>query len=479
MDMNYVPMPDSGARTSSGWVFVARSLAQLSGSEEQALICMKHAQLMAERVSDWLELATAWKIVFSNPDEARRCMSVAESCDEAQHSWESWVELAIAWEQVLGDEEKAQKWSAKIRAFDEESHDITHWIACAKTWKNKLKDRETGLKCLGRAETRAGNCSDWMQLAKVWKVSFRRRRDGLRCIEEAETHAERYWDWIELCRLWKETFQEARRSIECLDNAEKLAEHFSEWIMLVAISMGDFHDSVRGIRCLNAAEAIAKTSSDWVQLAISRMKTFHDRDNAIRSLEQAETVARTASDWGQIGYAWEGSLGDTENGQRCLRIGYGNVNRFEMWGSGMDAFTNWVVDLKAMREGGVASLGVIEKSCSFQGSWSDQIVSQRRPGYRARYYSFRVPETALVGLDFTPRDDTYLYLMSGADANGPVLAENDGPLWGDSNSRIIQILQAGVYSIEATTCSESGPKALMLTIRYRQDLYTYLASLQE
>ena len=230
---------------------------------------------------------------------------------------------------------------------------------------------------------------------------------------------------------------------------------------------------------MEKAEAQAEKSSDWVQVASFWLGKFSNRDNGIRCLEQAEAVARRAADWRQIGRTWEGTFGDSESCNRCFRIGYGNVNRFSAWDSPLDTFNNALVDLKAVGEGGVDSLGVIEESCSFQGSWSDQIVSKRRPGCRARYYSFRLPEPVLLGIDLAPGEGTYLYLMSGEKADSPVLVESDSPPEDGSNSRIAQILQEGTYAVEVASRNGSYPSVFTLTIRYRRDPYTYLAKLQE
>ena len=468
MSLSNNPPPENTARTASEWVFVAKSLARLSGDEEHALSCMERAWQLAESVSDWIELASAWKLNFNNPGEAGHCMSMAESCGEVRNSWESWIELAIAWEKVIGDDDRAKHWYAKANALDEETPDVTYFIKNARALKNKFKDRETGLRYLEQAELRAENYRDWIQLAEAWKGSFRRRRDGLRCLGEAEALAEKFEDWVELFRFWRKFSQETKKSIECLERAESLATQYSEWMTLAEISMAEFRDSITGIRCLNVAEGVAESSSDWVQLARSWMGNLGDRENGVRCMEQAEAVAKTEYDWGAIAGIWEVTFQDSENYLRCMRTGYGNVNRFHLWGSAMDSFTNWLVDQRAISEGGITSLGIIKDSSSFQGCWSEQILSQRRTGCRARYYSFRVYESGSLSICLNPGEDTYLCLMLGEDTNGPVLAEHEGPLAESSNACFSNNLTAGVYTIEATKCDESG-EAFMLTIAPRRD----------
>ncbi|MYC05622.1 MAG: hypothetical protein F4X57_00305 [Chloroflexi bacterium] len=43
----------------------------------------------------------------------------------------------------------------------------------------------------------------------------------------------------------------------------------------------------------------------------------------------------------------------------------------------------------------------------------------------ARFYAFTLTEDATVTVTLTSKDDTYLYLLSGADRDSDALAEND------------------------------------------------------
>ena len=96
---------------------------------------------------------------------------------------------------------------------------------------------------------------------------------------------------------------------------------------------------------------------------------------------------------------------------------------------------------------------------TINGAWDGACPSNREPepyggsGARfARYYSFALDAAANVSITLTSSEDTYLYLLDGANKEGPDLYENDDIIPGSNlNSRIEQQLQPGEYTIEATT----------------------------
>ena len=89
--------------------------------------------------------------------------------------------------------------------------------------------------------------------------------------------------------------------------------------------------------------------------------------------------------------------------------------------------------------------------------------------YLARYYTFSLSETADVTITLESPIDTYLYLLEGAGMGGTVLHKNDD-IDRDNrnfNSRIQATLDAGDYTIEATTYDAVYPTAVvefMLTV---------------
>ncbi len=86
------------------------------------------------------------------------------------------------------------------------------------------------------------------------------------------------------------------------------------------------------------------------------------------------------------------------------------------------------------------------------GAWTSDCVSENDADigtFYARFYTFTLDEPADVTITLTSDIDTYLYLLSGTGKDGAAVrhtAEPDG-----TSSRIQETLQAGDYTIEATT----------------------------
>ena len=103
------------------------------------------------------------------------------------------------------------------------------------------------------------------------------------------------------------------------------------------------------------------------------------------------------------------------------------------------------------------------------GTWAagcQSTVSGR--GY-ARYYTFALEEQSPVTIDLTSSVDTYLYLRAGDATSGATLHENDDIESGNTNSRITATLDAGTYTIEATTYDESETGSFALTVSASAD----------
>ena len=104
-------------------------------------------------------------------------------------------------------------------------------------------------------------------------------------------------------------------------------------------------------------------------------------------------------------------------------------------------------------------LATITDDSTIEGNWDGTCPSDREPepyggsGARfARYYSFALGAATNVSITLTSSEDTYLYLLDGANKEGPDLYENDDIIPGSNlNSRIEQRLEPGEYTIEATT----------------------------
>ena len=98
------------------------------------------------------------------------------------------------------------------------------------------------------------------------------------------------------------------------------------------------------------------------------------------------------------------------------------------------------------------------------GSWSDNCESQVPGRGYARYYSFTLTDEIKVTIDLTSTVDTYLYLRSGDATSGDSLHSNDDIESGNTNSRIVETLAAGAYTIEATTYAEDTEGGFTLSV---------------
>ena len=118
---------------------------------------------------------------------------------------------------------------------------------------------------------------------------------------------------------------------------------------------------------------------------------------------------------------------------------------------------------------GAASSG---SSKSASGSWSSGCQSINRSGRYARFYRFSVSTRASIRIDLASATDSYLFLLSGAgtaqtsvessDVGAVVDSDDDGGL--GRNARISTILNAGTYTIEATTFRRETTGSFSLTL---------------
>ena len=105
------------------------------------------------------------------------------------------------------------------------------------------------------------------------------------------------------------------------------------------------------------------------------------------------------------------------------------------------------------------------------GSWDDTCLSEKdAPGGAgaryARFYTFTLTEATDIVINLSSDEDTYLYLLNGHGKGGNTLHSNDDIAGGgvNLNSRLSVTLQAGDYTIEATTYSPETSGAFTLTI---------------
>ena len=118
-------------------------------------------------------------------------------------------------------------------------------------------------------------------------------------------------------------------------------------------------------------------------------------------------------------------------------------------------------------------------SATIDDVWSSDCESKNRSGNYAQYYTFTLTEAADVTVTLESTEDTYLYILAGADTEGAVLCENDdysSPVTGTlcssidfnldspTDSGISANLAATAYTIEATTFSAATTENFTLTV---------------
>ena len=106
------------------------------------------------------------------------------------------------------------------------------------------------------------------------------------------------------------------------------------------------------------------------------------------------------------------------------------------------------------------------------GSWTtgSECVSENRDGdgtgAYARYYTFTLTKQSELTIVLESTADTYLYLLEGVGRDGKQVAENDDidVDGGDYNSSIVETLEPGDYTIEATTYEAEVSGTFTLTV---------------
>lgn len=158
---------------------------------------------------------------------------------------------------------------------------------------------------------------------------------------------------------------------------------------------------------------------------------------------------------GELRFGSAKHLGEDPNGQWQLRVTDekplfdGFVNSWSITVYGHQSRS--AVELPS--DSCVNHLRFLTQEISRTGTWGDDCSSSQREGSYSRFYSFTLPYETEVQIDLTSEHDTYLYLFAGDRETGRVLLENDDIDSDNQNSRINARLDAGNYTIEATTYS--------------------------
>ena len=112
----------------------------------------------------------------------------------------------------------------------------------------------------------------------------------------------------------------------------------------------------------------------------------------------------------------------------------------------------------------VTPLGTLTDAITQTGSWAGECASSNRSGSYARFYSFTLGEATEVTIGLSSDQDTYLFLLQGAGREGTEVAHNDDVESVNTNSQIVQTLDPGEYTVEATTFSAGITGNFTLTI---------------
>ena len=121
----------------------------------------------------------------------------------------------------------------------------------------------------------------------------------------------------------------------------------------------------------------------------------------------------------------------------------------------------------------------IDADHSVNGAWTIDCLSRKRPiatdrpkdgKYYARYYEFSLSESSDVTITLESPSDSFLYILSSLGRDGAASHKNDDidTAAGNYNSRIRATLQAGHYTIEATTFAPAVTGHFILSLDVQQ-----------
>lgn len=403
-------MEASGAKTASDWVFVARSVEQLPGGEEQAIRCLARASILAETSSEWVDIALAWSIVCHDHDMLRESLVKAESIAE---EGEDLVRIAGIWVEA-GDIDQA------IRIF-RESEDPSAWqyLTELQGIHGGRNDGTTVLDWVEQGMTARSSSETVSEAAEYYNDN---KTEAVRLLVVAEKQASSTRDWLRIARAWKNELESSDSANYCMDEAESAIDDGYDWISI---------------------------SSTW-------KNTFQDVDSAIACLEAAEDAAGDDEDcWELILNAWKDDYRDPESYMRCAeKCAIASKGNFLFASNAL--FDDFVREEFMCKQSIFTDLGTLsESSRNFVGIWTTETDSGHPQGYLARYYSFTLDRRGSVVItlevDSEYCDEADLLLAEGIEPRGNVLGQNSGQ-W----SRIRRDLGPGTYTIKASTDADTA-----------------------
>ena len=118
----------------------------------------------------------------------------------------------------------------------------------------------------------------------------------------------------------------------------------------------------------------------------------------------------------------------------------------------------------------IAPLGTLTASETVMGTWaSDCMSSTAMTGRYAQYYTFTLASDMQVEMNLTSATDPYLVLREGEGRTGGLVTSNDNVGSRNFNSAINMMLDAGTYTVEATTFFAGQTGDFTLSVRPLQE----------
>ena len=115
----------------------------------------------------------------------------------------------------------------------------------------------------------------------------------------------------------------------------------------------------------------------------------------------------------------------------------------------------------------VTDLGTLSADAEQSAAWTSGCDSAARIRTRAKFYTFTLATAATVEINLKSADaDPLMYLRRGASGEVFDVLEEDDDGGAGANSRILRVLSAGVYRVEATTFRRGALGDFTLSIGY-------------
>ena len=146
-----------------------------------------------------------------------------------------------------------------------------------------------------------------------------------------------------------------------------------------------------------------------------------------------------------------GSTGNNSYLDLTLEAG-GYTIEATTYGSGVTGDFALYIDATAASINCFRNLGTLPTgTTSIDGTWNGDCASTHQSGSYARFYAFTLTRRTQVQIDLRSAADAYLYLLRGAGSGGSIVDEDDDGGSTGNNSLLDLTLEAGTYTVEATT----------------------------